>query len=638
MEITRVIIRNFRSIKQADIILGNTTVFIGPNNVGKTAILDAIRIALTRRWGQRGTGFTETDIHLPPGVTDPRQADPITIQIEFQERAVKEWTDDLQNTLDYIIQIDPVTGRSIIILNVTCGINATTNALEPRWEFLNRDRQPLTGKGARSTNLQEIFQYLPVFYLKPTRDADDEFSARSQFWGRLLKAMNVPEPLQATLKTNLESLNQQLLKADPRLDTVVADLKNIAKVAPTESPGELELRAIALQPWDMLQKTEVIYKSHQGQPWLSLTSHGHGIQSLAVIFLFDAYVKLLLAENYRQDSTAILELEEPETHLHPQATKSLCSTILQLSGQKLLTTHSPYFVQSVPFRDLRLLRMTANGTTIAWLPPNVSATIPHIQALDNILQQQPTLLTYDASSGTLTVTGVIPQDVYRRLLKAYATHADATKIVATLKNLKERAKYHITEDELAKLETWARRIRGEIFFARKWLIVEGQSDYLIMHAVTTLMGYPPDEHGVSIIDAQNNGKAGTFAALARALAIPWIALFDGDRAGQGYLDQIRKRDFEQAEVTARCVLIPATDLEELLVINGLEQELRHILARLDVQDALTMATTEVITELRDKKTEYATELVSDLRANPVLFAKVPAILKETITKLQAVQE
>ena len=67
MEITRVLIKNFRSIKEAEITLGHCTVLIGPNNVGKTAILDAIRIALTRRWGSRGTGFTEGDIHLPAG-------------------------------------------------------------------------------------------------------------------------------------------------------------------------------------------------------------------------------------------------------------------------------------------------------------------------------------------------------------------------------------------------------------------------------------------------------------------------------------------------------------------------------------------------------------------------------------------
>lgn len=637
MEITRVLIRNFRCIKEADVVLGHTTVFIGPNNVGKTAILDAVRIALTRRWGQRGTGFTESDIHLPPGTTDPKLAQPINIQIELQERQPNEWSDELQAALDDITQIDPVTGRSTIILNVTCGMNPTNGTLEPKWEFFSLDRQPLTGRGSRSTNLQEFFQYLPVFYLKPTRDADDEFAARSQFWGRLLKAMNVPEALQATLKTNLDQLNQQLLKADPRLDTVATDLKNVAKVAPTETPGELELRAIALQPWDMLQKTEVIYKAHQDQPWLPLTNHGHGIQSLAVIFLFDAYVKLLLAEAYRQDSTAILELEEPETHLHPQATKSLCATILQLSGQKLLTTHSPHFLQCVPFRDLRLLRMTGTGTTIAWLPPNCSTTIPHTPELDNILQQHQGLLSYDTATTTLTITGVLDKSLYRKLLKSYAQHPDATTVTANLHSLKEQARQHISDDELAKLETWARRIRGEIFFARKWLIVEGQSDYLIMHTLAARMGYPLDEHGVSIIDAQNNGSPGTFAALARALGIPWVALFDGDTAGQGYLAQIKNRDFDDADITNRCQLIPNGDLEQLLVTSGLEHQLRNILVRLGQQDALTITTTDVLTRLRDQKTEYAIELCTDLRTDPAFLAKIPATLKDTITRLQAVQ-
>ena len=45
MRITRLEIENFRSIRQLVVDLGDTTVFVGPNNAGKTAILDALRIA-----------------------------------------------------------------------------------------------------------------------------------------------------------------------------------------------------------------------------------------------------------------------------------------------------------------------------------------------------------------------------------------------------------------------------------------------------------------------------------------------------------------------------------------------------------------------------------------------------------------
>jgi putative ATP-dependent endonuclease of OLD family len=74
MRITSLRIENFRSIKTLDVELGESTVFIGPNNAGKTAILDAVRIALTRRWGQRGTGFTEYDVHLAKENDDPKSS------------------------------------------------------------------------------------------------------------------------------------------------------------------------------------------------------------------------------------------------------------------------------------------------------------------------------------------------------------------------------------------------------------------------------------------------------------------------------------------------------------------------------------------------------------------------------------
>jgi putative ATP-dependent endonuclease of the OLD family len=90
MRLSRLTIDNFRSIKHLDIELGETTVFIGPNNAGKTAILDAIRIALTRRWGQRGTGFTEYDIHLASEADDPKASPGVKIEIRAEEYTAGE--------------------------------------------------------------------------------------------------------------------------------------------------------------------------------------------------------------------------------------------------------------------------------------------------------------------------------------------------------------------------------------------------------------------------------------------------------------------------------------------------------------------------------------------------------------------
>ena len=80
MRITRIEIENFRSIRHVVVDLGDTTVLVGPNNAGKTAILDALRIALTRRWGQRGTGFSEYDVHMADEAADPKTSCGVRIE------------------------------------------------------------------------------------------------------------------------------------------------------------------------------------------------------------------------------------------------------------------------------------------------------------------------------------------------------------------------------------------------------------------------------------------------------------------------------------------------------------------------------------------------------------------------------
>ena len=163
MRITSLTIQNFRSIKSLKLELGKTTVFIGPNNAGKTAILDAIRIALTRRWGQRGTGFTEYDVHLATENDDPKTSPGVAIELRAEEETAGEWPDGMQQALDDIAQTDVVTGKSSITLNVQCAWSEPDRCFLPSWRFLNAARKPLIGGSAKRVNLERFWQYLPVF-------------------------------------------------------------------------------------------------------------------------------------------------------------------------------------------------------------------------------------------------------------------------------------------------------------------------------------------------------------------------------------------------------------------------------------------------------------------------------------------
>ena len=375
MKITRLRIENFRSIKLIDIELGGTTVFVSPNDSGKTAILEAVRIALTRRWGQRGTGFTEYDVYLATEKSDPKALPGVAIEIKFEEKIAGEWPDDLQQDLEQLVQPDPVTGLSSITLRASCAWDAGEASFRPAWEFLNAARQPLVGASARRTNLDRFWRYMPVFYLSALRDAGDEFSSRSQFWGRLLRAMEIPPGLESKVQRILDLLNAKLLAADPKLTAVAQTLGGMTRIAAHDRDGAVDLRLVPLKAWDILARSEIILRNESDRPWLPLARHGQGIQSLSVIFLFQAFIEHLLDELYEPGSTPILTLEEPERHLHPQAARTLW-VHEALPGQKLITTHSPYFVQQVPLRDIRVVRLTDDGTEVRWLPPSFSARIP----------------------------------------------------------------------------------------------------------------------------------------------------------------------------------------------------------------------------------------------------------------------
>lgn len=634
MRITRVEIKNFRSIRHLVVDLGETTVFVGPNNAGKTAILDALRIALTRRWGQRGTGFSEYDIHLENDSADPKTSSGVSIELRSEESESREWPDPIVEDLGDIVQFDLDTELRSVTLRVRCTWSEDTGTFEPSWEFLDASREPLTGRSARRTNLEPFWRYLPIFYLDALRDAGDEFSTRSsQFWRRLLKALEVPASLESRALRVLDLLNQRLLQADPRLGEIAETISGATRIAARDREGALDLRMVPLKMWDLFSKAEIILRNEPDSPWLPLQRQGQGIQSLSVIFLFQAFVDHLLQELYEPESKPVLALEEPETHLHPQAIRTLWRHVSALPGQKIVTTHSPYFVQHVPLRDLRLVRLTANGTEVRSLPPSFSATIPPIEGLEETVRNSEGRLSYVRTSQTLTVHGVLDEKTYRTLSTHCGRHENR-HLVQRLRDLRDRSSRFVDDEELRSLETYALRIRGEIFFAERWLIVEGQADFLIVHAMASALDYDLDEHGVSVIDAQNNGSPVTFAVLARAFDIPWLAVFDGDCAGQRYCEAIAKREFTYDEINHRCRTHPDGDLEAQLVADGLGTELREIMATLTGDETTNLTEQALLNWLRGHKTDYAVILADRLRDGSTLVQHAPESFQAAVEQLR----
>ena len=129
MRVTAVRIENFRGIKQLKLELDETTVLIGENNSGKTAVLDALRLCLRDLGARRRTVFDTLDFHLPDADAEPSSAEPIQIEVLFSEQEMGEWNDQLIGRLNR----DGIQGKRIISCFLPWGYVVFVRCMEVRF-------------------------------------------------------------------------------------------------------------------------------------------------------------------------------------------------------------------------------------------------------------------------------------------------------------------------------------------------------------------------------------------------------------------------------------------------------------------------------------------------------------------------
>jgi len=379
MKLIEVKIENFRGIRSLQLPLDSLTVLIGENNTGKSTVLEAIRLVLTRGFSaRRGGQFTEYDFHLKDASFTPQTSGPIMITLHFAETQDNEWPDAVIQQMSEVIQLDTTIGRNHIWLQLKGSYQAETGSFETKWVFLNSSGAELVLKNATPLNL--ISRFVPLFFLSALRDASQEFGQRGQFWSGFLKSIQLPDDQRVRIEELLSDVNSSLISAHPGLNEVTRKLANAGRLVPLDSADPVALEALPTRIFDIVSKLQVHLKSSYGVK-LPLSRHGEGTQSLAVLMLFQAFVAANLAEVYTPESTPILALEEPEAHLHPSAIRSLGSFLGTMTGQILVSSHSGDLISRVPVMSLRRLYKHNGETKIGRIVIG-SFTDRELQAID----------------------------------------------------------------------------------------------------------------------------------------------------------------------------------------------------------------------------------------------------------------
>ncbi len=125
--------------------------------------------------------------------------------------------------------------------------------------------------------------------------------------------------------------------------------------------------------------------------------------------------------------------------------------------------------------------------------------------------------------------------------------------------------------ELRRLTFHVRLNRGGSFFARCWVLVEGETEAWLVPEFARIAGVEFPVEGIRAIEFAQCG-VGPLLKLADDLGIGWVVLADGDPAGQNYARKVRAH--LDAGGAGEVVVLPAHDIEHYLLESGYRDVIR----------------------------------------------------------------
>jgi putative ATP-dependent endonuclease of OLD family len=548
MKLRRIQIENFRGIQKLDLEIGDTTVLIGENNTGKTAVLDALRFALRDIRSRRGCSFDAFDFHLATSSAEPTTAPAIRITLTFREDVPGDWNDDQVARLNRakILQAD-ANGAAMVILKVEAHFDTTAHDFVQDWNFLNVAGAPLNVPDTAMMTLQNEVSY---YYIAALRDAAKHFDAKGTFWRPFLKESKLTPAKRTEIEAKLSEVNELIISSHSSFSQVVSRLKEVQQVVSMVGGDDVvSVDAVPSRLFDMLAKAQVNLNTGTGAK-VPVGRHGEGTQSLSVLTLFNAFLEAWNKGN------PIVALEEPEAHLHPSAVRALWQLIERIPGQKIISTHSGDLLSEVPPDSIIRLARTATGVK-AW----------HVSQIGLDSKQ------------------------------------------------KRQFNFHI------------RHARGELLFARCWIMGEGETEVTLLPEIARLMGVNLEQTGVRCV-GYRQADIGLFLEIADALGIQWTVITDNDKEGAKTIAKVQAKLNGRSECP-RLQIMAEEDIEQHLCANGYGDIYEGFLNPA-TQGQITVAKTDpayweqVAKAVKKHKIEAVQSVIEEMRAGrpiPVLFRK-----------------
>jgi len=350
-------VSNFRSITTAyKLPVKQATILIGPNNEGKSNVLRALVLALeylSSLGGRRITGNRLRSIldtraqynwlsDFPVSLQDKMQDGESIFDLEFKltEPEIEEFYEEVKSNLDGKLPIRLTLGQKAPGFYI--------RKKGPGGQALSKKPEAIANFVAKRININ---------YIPAVRTAESATEIVTMMVERELVAVESDPTYQSALQ-EVAKLQQPVLDRISQgiRETLKEFLPKVSQVT-VSIPADARFRALR-------RSCEIVVDD--GTP-THLSRKGDGVQSLAALSLMRH-----ASEVGASGKQLILAIEEPESHLHPNAIHQLKAVITDIARkhQVIMTTHCPLFVdrtsiksniivfnrKAAPARDIRQIR------------------------------------------------------------------------------------------------------------------------------------------------------------------------------------------------------------------------------------------------------------------------------------------
>ena len=354
-------VHGFRGLDNIEIDFEPTTVLVGTNNAGKTTLLKALQLALSN-----SVQITDDDFFFSDAINRNKIiVDLLFISVDEEGIQLPEFEDNWATVFtESRISFDSngnqmLAFRTVVEENLIRKTFAKKQFVIDEWvEFKNDDEEYWYQKEYQNS-LSFYFDEIPFFYLDANRDILEDLKSKTSFLGKILSSINYNEGDKKVIEELIKELNKETIDKSDVLTNLHKTLEEL-DTAMDNPNNTVDITPFTKKLRDLNKGIKINYSQ------FSIEYHGMGTRSWSSLLILKAFIlqNMKLAHDSQVAYYPIIAIEEPESHLHPNAQKKLYSQINNIIGQKIVATHSSYIAGSAKLKEIRSICKTLVNISI----------------------------------------------------------------------------------------------------------------------------------------------------------------------------------------------------------------------------------------------------------------------------------